>query len=210
MKKILVVLLTLLIMALSACGTSNATANPQSDSASGDLPAITKVAVGTLKLDETDNAITPEQASTLLPLWQVYQSLLESDTSAQEEITALAEQIGTTMTSKQSQTINDMQITQQDVFGVMQAQGMAEGGPQTGSNTQSDTGNFTPPGGGTGLGPPDGGGGLPGGGPDGATGQSLSTDQIATAKASGGARSSGTPTALIEAVIQYLKEKAGS
>lgn len=209
MKKTLIVVLTVFAVVLSACSNST---TPQSAPSGGELPAISKLAIGTIKLDGTENAVTSEQASTLLPLWQVYQSLLDSDTAAQEEITALAEQIGTTMTSGQSQAISDMQITQQDMFGIMQEQGMATGaGPQTNtSGSQSSTNNFGPPGGGTDFGPPDGGGGFPGGGTSGSSGQSLSTSEIATARASGGAGNSGTPTALIEAVIKYLQEKAGS
>ena len=207
MKKTLIVVLTIFVVVLSACSNSS---TPQSAPSDGELPAISKLAIGTIKLDGTENAVTSEQASTLLPLWQVYQSLLDSDTAAQEEITALAEQIGTTMTSGQSQAISDMQITQQDMFGIMQEQGMAMGGTQTNnSGTQSSTNNFGPPGGGNGFGPPDG-AGFPSGGTGGSSGQSSSSNQSSTAKQSSGTRTNRTPTVLIEAVIKYLQEKAGS
>lgn len=210
MKKNIVIILILLAMALTACGTSNNAAPNFGGNATGEVPAVTKLIVGTLKLEETENSVTPEQASNLLPLWQVYQSLTESDTAAQEEIDALAEQIADTMTAEQSQAITDMQITQQDMFGIMQTQGAAMGG----GASQAGTGNQSNTGGGNNFGPPDGGGmpggGMPGGGPGGTSGQGLSTAQTTDAQATSGTRPSGTPTALIEAVIQYLKDKAGS
>ena len=37
------------------------------------LDATTELALGTLKLEGTENAITPAQAGELLPLWQIIQ-----------------------------------------------------------------------------------------------------------------------------------------
>ena len=72
MKKFTLILSIPLILILTACGSSNA-ANPgsatQNGTAAGELPATTQIALGTLKLDDTDNAITKEQAAKLLPLW---------------------------------------------------------------------------------------------------------------------------------------------
>ncbi len=217
MKKNLITTLTLLVLTLAACGTSN-NADPasQNNPSTGELPATTRLVIGTLKLDETEYAVTAEQAAELLPLWQVYQSLSASDTAAQEEIDALIEQIEETMTPEQDQAIAEMQLTQEDMFGIMQEQGITfgdrpeagGGGPQGGG----DGGGFAPPGGG-GFTPPQGGapggGGFPGGG-----GQGLSPDQIATAQAGreagGGGRFNGVPAPLIEVLIQSLKDKAGS
>ncbi len=222
MKKDLITTLTLLVLTLAACGTSN-NADPasQNNPSTGELPATTRLVIGTLKLDETEYAVTAEQAAELLPLWQVYQSLSASDTAAQEEIDALIEQIEETMTPEQAEAIAAMQLTQEDVFAVMQEQGLTfgpengaelpQGGGEGGGFAPPGDGGFAPPGGGA----PGGGGG--GGGFPGGNGQGLSPDQIATAQAAreaGGAGGPGgfnrTPAPLIEALIKSLKDKAGS
>jgi hypothetical protein len=218
MNRILNTTLTLLVLTLAACGTSNNEGPASQDNPStGELPAATRLVIGTLKLDETEYAVTAEQAAELLPLWQVYQSLSSSDTAAQEEIDALIEQIEETMTPQQNQAIAEMQLTQEDVFAVMQEQGMTFGDrPEAGGGAPQGGGGgggFTPPGGGgfapPGGGAPGGGGGFPGG-----DGQGLSPDQIATAQAAREAGGAGgfnrTPAPLIEALIDSLKEKSGS
>jgi outer membrane murein-binding lipoprotein Lpp len=50
--------------------------------ASSGLSAATKLAAGTLKLQDTSNAITSSQASELLTLWEAYQSMSNSDTTS--------------------------------------------------------------------------------------------------------------------------------
>ncbi len=70
-----------------------------------------QLAYGTLQLDGTANAITPEQAKTLLPLWQAILSLSGDSTTATEEINAVQDQIVSAMTTEQMQAIADMQIT---------------------------------------------------------------------------------------------------
>ncbi len=213
MKKTIFTTFILLALTLSACGTTQTTTpGAQNTPGNGELPQITKLVLGTLKLEGTENAVSPEQADELLPLWQVYLSLLESDSASQEEIDALVDQISSTMTPEQSQAIEEMQLAQQDMLEIMQESGMGMGNrPQTESGNQS--GNFSPPGGGEGFAPPEGGG--PSGGIPGGNGEGLDPEQIATAQAAreaggGGFGMSGVPTALIEAVIEYLQETAGS
>jgi hypothetical protein len=219
MKK-LTILLTILALTLTACGasTSSETATTsQTDPAARTLSGVSLLAIGTLKLKDTDQAVTAKQAADLLPLWQVYQSLSTSDNAAQEEIDALVKQIEDAMTADQMSAINDLGLTPQDMFAVMQELGIEMGNRSSGSSGNSNGstdrgGGFGPPGGGP---PPD--GGMPGGG-QGGSGQGLSQSQIATAQASrgasGGAPGGGygnrIPSALLEAVIKYLQELAGS
>ena len=217
MKKTIISTFILLAFILSACGTSQTnTPGAQTTPGNGELPQITKLVLGTLQLKDTENAVTPEQAQELLPLWQVYISLLDSDTAAQEEIDALVDQIGETMTPAQTQAITDMQLSQEDMFKVMQENGLGMGmgnRPQASGDSQSgNSGGFGPPDGSGGFAPPDGGempagSGMPAGGQSG-----LSEDQIAEAQAANGAGRGGlgVPTALILAVIEYLQETAGS
>ena len=218
MKKTFTSTLILLTLILSACGSSQTNPpNMQSMPGGGEMPEITKLVIGTLNLKDTDNAITPEQAQELLPLWQVYLSLLSSDTAAQEETDALVEQIGETMTPEQTQAIEAMQLSQEDMFTVMQENGLGMGAgnrPQTSSgssNSGSNSGGFAPPDGGgmPGGAPPDGGGMPAGGGMPGGT-QSQGGDQSTEAQPAQSMSGGGVPTPLIQAVIDYLQEIAGS
>lgn len=69
------------------------------------------LALGTLELAGTANAVTPEQAKGLLPLWQALLNLTGTDTVAEAELSALQNQINETMTADQMQAIASMQIT---------------------------------------------------------------------------------------------------
>ncbi|MEW5940115.1 MAG: hypothetical protein AB1750_10660, partial [Chloroflexota bacterium] len=195
MKKLPLILLTIFALTLTACSASAPTevaATSQTDPSSQALDGISLLAIGTLQLKDTPQAVTPTQAADLLPLWQVYQSLSDSDNAAQEEIDALVKQIEDTMTADQMSAINALGLTPQDMFAAMQELGIEMGaGRPSGSGNSNDGGGFGPGAGGP---PPDfGGGGPPGGGqPGGGTGGTgLSPDQIATAQASRGANGGG-------------------
>ncbi len=222
MKKLTLIFLTFIILTLSACGSTSNRNNPvsvnQNGSSNGSLPAATQLALGTLKLEGTDNAVTAEQAAELLPLWQTMQVLYSSDTAANQEIEALSTQIRETMTAKQMQAITAMNLNRQDMFSIMQAQGVEVGNGQQNNNSQQSgnsssnrgfaPGGFVPGGGG----PPDG-GSFPGGAGFGSSGQSQnrSANQIATAQASRQAGGGNQiPSPLINALIEFLKQKAGS
>jgi hypothetical protein len=222
MKKRLPIFLTLFILILTACGSAARfnSANPRSTSqnrSTGELPATTQIALGTLKLDKTANGVTADQAAQLLPLWETMKVLESSDTAAQQEITALDTQIQEAMTAPQMQAITAMNLTRQDMFAVMQAQGTGPGNGQQSSNSQNGNssgngnrnfgGGFVPGAGG----PPPDERALQGGQGFGGQGQNRSAGQIATAQA---ARQAGggnrIPTPLINALIESLKKKAGS
>jgi len=214
MKKFTFTILTILILTLTACASSAANqASPasgnQSGPATGELPATTQLILGTFKLEDTDQAVTVEQAAELLPLWQTLQVLSESDTAAQQETAALITQIQETMIAAQTQAITDMNLSREDMMSVMQGQASGQNSNSQNGNSSNNSGrNF----GSGGMPPPD--GGFPGGGPgmgSGGQGQNVTADQIATAQA---ARQAGggnvVPPALINALIEFLKQKAGS
>jgi len=203
--------LTVLAILLTACGSS-ATNTPM-NAANSEIPTATQLVLGSLKLEETDYAITAEQATELLPMWQVYAELLSSDTAAQEEIDALTEQIQESMTSEQMQAITDMQLTQQDMFTAMQSANT------TTSNSQSSSSVTVPSSGGRGGGmpaggPPDGGGGAPpdmgGGMPSDFGGAAPDMSAGGTQNAQAGssqARAASVPTPLIQMLIESLQQK---
>jgi len=217
MKKTVYIIILLIAVIATACGGTpnnvNPASGPQGDPATGGLPEATQLLIGTLKLEDTDQAVTAKQAVELLPLWQTMKVISESDTAAQQETEALITQIQETMTTEQRQAITDMNLTREDMLSIMQEQGLAlGGGPAGGQNTNPQGGN--PNGGFPGGAPPQGGfpGGGPGGGGPGGGGQGsgLTQDQIATAQASrqqGGG--SLVPSMLINALIEHLQEKVG-
>ena len=231
MKKTTYTVLFILALTAAACGSPsgsnsfNPASATQNGSAAGQLPAVTQIAIGTLKLDKTANDVTSDQAAKLLPLWETMQLLETSDTAAKQEIDALDTQIQETMTAQQMQAITAMNLTRQDMFAVLQAQGggtgfgqgfgqqanNGQGGNSSGNGTRNfGNGNRNFGGGGFGPGaggPPDGGGFQGFGG----QGQNRSTTQIATAQAARQARAGNRiPAPLINALIEFLKKKAGS
>jgi hypothetical protein len=74
-----------------------------------------QLAFGIMQLDGTTNAVTPEQAKTLIPLWQAIITLSGDSTTASEELTAVQDQIVATLTTQQLQSIAAMQITNTDL-----------------------------------------------------------------------------------------------
>lgn len=209
MKKIIILSLLYAVL-MTACGGSTETDSSnentnQFDPSAFELPLSSTLAIGTIKLDETDQAVTSDQAVDLLPLWQVLNSLNSSDRAAPEEILAILEQIQETMTAEQLATIDEMELTREDVFNTMRDIGGDYGsGEGRGEGFSSNGG---PGGGFPGGGPP---GGGPGGG--GFGGQDFSPEQIATAQArraeNGGGFTNRVMTPLVDAVINLLESKA--
>ena len=222
MKKILLATLTILTLILTACSASSTTPQAGPTTQEVTLPLATQLIVGTFKLEGTSQAVTTEQAKELLPMWQVYQDLLTSDTAAQEEVDGLVEQIQETMTAEQTQAITDMKLTQRDIFTLMQEKGLGLGGEQRNNSGGNSTGNGNNSGGNGGFTPPDGGGFPAGGPPDGggfpggdfpggnqsrnnSNGNSQSgTDTTTTAKPQINAAA-----VLLDPLIEFLNQKAG-
>jgi hypothetical protein len=197
-KKIFWTTLILFTLTLTACASAAGTAGtaPSGSPAAVELPAQTKLTLGVINLEETDNAVSAEQASELLPMFYVLQDLNESDTAAQEEIDGLVAQIQETLTDVQVQSIDTMGLSMQDMFAITQ------GG--SGKSSASGTTSTSSTGGDMG-GPPDMGGGMPGGGMPGvATTGTTSASSDTNAMP---AMNTSTPTALFEAVIKFLEKK---
>jgi hypothetical protein len=116
--------------------------------------------VGTLKLDNTDQAVSADEAAKLLPLWQAYRSLSSSQTAAEAEVDALLNQIQTTMTTEQVQKIKGMNLTDTDMMDLMQSMGGGMG-PQGTPNPKTTPGADFPSGGFPSGNPPSGSAGNP-------------------------------------------------
>jgi hypothetical protein len=70
----------------AAVGTPNAAGTPVPNTAS--LPTLSKLLIGTFKLEDTNLAVTPDQAKTC-PCGRPLRNLSNSDTTAAAEMTAL-------------------------------------------------------------------------------------------------------------------------
>ena len=88
------------------------------------LDASGQLALGTIKMEETGNAFSADQATVLLPLWQA----LRGGVTAQAEVNAVLKQIEGTMAQEQLAAIAAMQLTQEDLQTWMQEQGLGAGG----------------------------------------------------------------------------------
>lgn len=199
MKKILITSLILLAVMLTACGSaSNGT---QAGSATLTLSTQTELILGTLKLESTAQAVTKEQAATLLPLWTLMQKLQNNDSAAQQEKDALVDQIKQTMTSEQLKAITAMKLTMQDAMSISQGQNVTVTSTKTSGSNSSFGGD--PAGG-----PPAGGGdpmsGLSGGP---MTGSTTSTSSTQTTSAQ---NADQIPSGLMDVLIKLLQQKTVS
>ncbi|NKQ34702.1 MAG: hypothetical protein HF973_03705 [Chloroflexi bacterium] len=113
------------------------------DYAEDALPIRTQLILGTMKLEDTDLAVTPEQAAELVILWQASAALSRSGTGATEEVTAVINQIQDTMTPAQISAIAAMQLTRGDIQTLAQELGVSSGGDGTGQGGGGQGQNLT-------------------------------------------------------------------
>lgn len=210
------ILTIILILSAAACssaagGTEDNHTTALSETYENALTIPTQLLVGTFELEGTDLFVGSDQAESLLPLWKAYRSLLQSDTTADVETTAIINQIQEGMTTEQIEAIAAMQLTQEDVFPLVQELGFLPEG------ALSERGSgFSPGGGGfggnfPGGGPPAGSPGGGSGGGQGGFGQDLSPEQIATLqarRAEGGDRGDRMNLFLIPPLIELLESKS--
>jgi hypothetical protein len=144
----IITMLALAAIVLAGCGGGEATPGPVDEgvgeaytsavldtSYEGALGVSNQLALGTIQLEGTDHAVTPGQATALLPLWQA----LQGGVTVQAEVNAVLRQVEGTMTPEQLAAIAAMQLTQEDLRAWMQEQGLGAGGgfPGTGGAQES-------------------------------------------------------------------------
>lgn len=190
-------LLALLVLILAACGGSPAapTAAPGAAPAAavvpaaapasrldtsyeGALPQRNQLLLGTLRLEEGNNAVTAEQAARLLPLWQGIRATMNSGAASEAETNALLAQIEAVLTTDQIAAIGELKLTQPTLQEWAKSQGLSVG-----------TGEGAAMGGGSGqsLSP-----------------EARATRQ---AERGGTGSAGGTAAALVDAVIKLLESK---
>lgn len=202
-KKIFWTTLILFTLTLNACASIAGVTGtaPSGGPSAVELPTQTKLVLGTINLEETDYAVTAEQAKELLPMFHVLRDLNNSDTAAQEEKDGLVNQIQGTMTAEQIKAIDDMSLSMRDVFALTQG--------SSGSTSSSKTSSTVNAGGGGAGGPPDM-GGIPGGGPGGMPGGGFPSTGNTSASSDTSSRTTmttGIPSALFDTVIKLLENK---
>ena len=127
MKKTLFALMIIFTLILSACGSTAPETVRLNTEYEDSLSIQLQLSAGTFELEGTDLAVDNAQATDLIPLWQVLNSLNESGTAAPEELDALVVQIQETMTTEQINAIIAMQLTMEDMGVVMQEYGLTSG-----------------------------------------------------------------------------------
>jgi hypothetical protein len=218
-RRTMVVGLIVLAVVLAACGGSQADTSSAADEtgqvarANGtpfagwpedlEMPLSMQLSMGTLMLEETAYAVTPEQAEELLPLWQMLRALQESGTSSEVEVEAVYKQIQEAMTSDQLAAIEEM--SPEDMQALMQE--LRPGRQVDSESDEGETRGFGPPDGGMMVMPgPEGGGEgmMMGPGPM----DDVSEEERATAMAGRGGLGLGFGGGFTEQVIEFLEERA--
>ncbi len=138
----------IVILALAGCkkaestpaaGVTNET--PSTEGTPG-MDKMETLILGTLKLEGSPDALTPEQARSLLPLWQLIQGgSLKSDAETQ----AVLKQIEGKMTAAQLSAIESQPLNANDMRAWMEEQGMTwpqDGTPGGAPGGQNGPGMF--------------------------------------------------------------------
>ncbi len=147
-KKASVVVLVVFGFALAACSSpqaaqvnpgasSSGQGNTTNGAAARPISTEDKLAVSTLDLEGTDQAVTAAEAKVLLPLWQQVKTLNADPNSSANDLTAVFNQIQGTLSADQIKAIDAMNLTFTDVQSEMEELGIPT--PQGGSFSPNGT-----------------------------------------------------------------------
>jgi hypothetical protein len=219
-------LFSLLLAACSAFGQGDPARAAQNSgniaNTTRELPQAMKLALGTFKLDKTNNPVDAAEAAQLLFLWKGMRNLSQDTSVANAEIQGLVKQIQDTMKPEQIAAINGMNLTFQDIASLAKETGLDLGsfGGQSGNLSPEARATFqavrqSGGGGGFGSGIPGAGGGgnrqgggIPGAGGGGPPVSSTNNSNSSQTRGTGGAfQKLGISPTLIDAIIQFLQAK---
>ncbi len=177
-------------------------------------PVENKLAIGILKMEGTPQAITTQQATTMLPLWQAVKSLSASNTTSSTEMQALYKQIEAVMTPDQVKTIQNLNMTQAQIQALFQQYGIQfslGGSNLTAAQRATRVAQFQQNGGGNGGGGVSGAGGFGGGNGNGsASGTGGGTASAQRTPRPGGTGGQGGMNVLLSGqVVKVLQQRAG-
>ena len=108
-----------------------------SDDYENAISARNQLTLGSLRLEDTGNAVSPEQAQELTLYWQALKALSADSTAATEETTAMQDQIVQVMTLEQLDAIAAMRLTSTDLNDFYVEQGIELTTPEPGVTPQS-------------------------------------------------------------------------
>jgi hypothetical protein len=208
MKKwMLVSIVISLLLALTACGSSQSSKTSAVDTTT--LSLEEQLLVCTFKLESTSLAVGTDQAKQLLPLWETLQSLVSSGTAASQEVDSVVSQIKSTMSTEQISSIAAMNLTQQDLVAAATDTGTSLTASSMASTTNASSvqaqANAGVPS--SGNPPTDMNGGMPPSSSAQPVDQAQTvTTQAARSQASGS--SNQVTTALINTLVELLQKKA--
>jgi hypothetical protein len=149
MKKLILIITISTMMLLAACSRA---APVEENSAGQTTPASLmegaltldfddaaslriQLAFGTLSLQESGTPVSSEEAKVLLPLWQAILALENNPDTADQEITAVQDQIISSMQKEQLEAIAAMQITNTELTVFYSDQGLIISTPSPDSTT---------------------------------------------------------------------------
>ena len=206
-KNISVTIIASLILALTACGSTQSSS--AAATASTTLSQEGQLLVGTFKLEDTTLEVTSAQAATLLPLWETLESLASSNTAASQEVDAVVSQIESSMTAQQISSITAMKLTQSDLAATAVNTGAASTTTSSTSTTKTSSAQQQ-------AGAPSGGnppsevsGGVPGGTDVQAISQTQTGTSSSAAIMPSAVTTSQVSPAMIKAVVELLQTKIG-
>jgi hypothetical protein len=129
----------------SSATAANAASGQFSPSLSVQAGIFYPLALGTLNLEGTDLAVTPQQAATLLPLWQAADDLVKAGNASTADQEAAFQQIQDAMTPEQQATMDAVRANGQPPAGTPGPGGPpgAQGTPMPGG-PQGMASNGTP------------------------------------------------------------------
>jgi len=131
-----------LVGGLAACSGATPQVSGLDTSYPNALNARTQLLLGTVRLEEGNGpALSKEQATQMLPVWQMSRSLMASGTASQAEIDAVTNQLLAAMTAEQIQAISAMRLGQTDMQAFNQSLGVTapNGAPSGGVPGQGQT-----------------------------------------------------------------------
>ncbi len=137
------ILICTLLTSCTAVGSAQSgiisTGSTATSTAANNLPTSALLIVGSLKLEGTDQTITPAQASDLLFLWQGYKELSTRNSAAPEEKAAILNQVEKSMTTEQMTAISALNLSMKDVLTMARERSSTSSSNTTSNSNRSGT-----------------------------------------------------------------------
>jgi hypothetical protein len=117
------VLLIVLVVALAGCASATPVLTPTpAGPPAGGTPEVSlenRLAIGTLELEGTAQAVTADQAKQILPLWSTIKDMMANPATTTSDLLAEYQRVEGDMTSDQLQAIQNLTLSQSDTQALM-------------------------------------------------------------------------------------------